>query len=77
MPDPLTLILNLTSDQLQILKNALDIEVDILSDSVTDNLSTTQAISPTELKERKLLVEDKIKGLMDAVRLQERLRHLP
>jgi hypothetical protein len=65
----------LTPEQFQILKSALEIQVAIMSDSVTDELwingSNTPTITADELKERKTLTDHSINELMIAVRLDQ------
>lgn len=70
----------LTPAQLQIIQNALEVEVDILSDSVTDELWVNASITPTitadELKERKKLVDERINRLVLTVRLEQLLQSI-
>ena len=67
-------------EQLDAVKNAIDIEVDVRHDCVTEDLwfnpAERKAISITELQDRKKLVEERINQLMVVVRLQERFKYI-
>lgn len=70
----------LTPKQFQIIQNALEIQVDIMSDSVTDELWINGDINPTitaaELKERKKITDERINELMTTVRLEQLLKSI-
>jgi hypothetical protein len=73
-----TYTVTFNQQQLDAVKNAIDIEVDVRHDCVTEDLwfnpAERKSITYTELMDRKKLVEENINKLLVVVRLQEHFK---